>query len=182
MKCLVYAITALLFLSCTPDNIKREYEQLKSNRIIMPDYEYAMIKGRDTLVSDCFHEKLKLIVFTDSTSCNSCSIENIYDWSALIDHAEQYDNQLCFYFIFTPKKIDIEDVKFSLTHTDFDYPLILDTLGMFRNMNPHIPENKLFHTILLDENNQVIMIGSPLYNSKVRELFEDIVKENLDKA
>ena len=62
MKCLVYAITALLFLSCTPDNIKREYEQLKSNRIIMPDYEYAMIKGRDTLVSDCFHEKLIVLL------------------------------------------------------------------------------------------------------------------------
>ena len=181
MRCLIGLFMSFLFFSCSSNEMKKEYEQLKSEKITIPDYEHAIIEGKDSLINDCFKGNLKLVIFTDSTSCNSCSVETIYNWEELVKYAERYGGQLDFYFIFTPKKYDVEDVQFALTHTTFKYPLILDSLGLFRAMNPHIPTNKLFHTFLLNEENRVIMVGNPLHNSNVRKLFEDIVEENLSK-
>ena len=48
-------------------------------------------------------------------------------------------------------------------------------------MNPHLPKNKALHTFLLDENNNVILVGDPLHNKKIEEMFYKIVKEKLGK-
>lgn len=48
-------------------------------------------------------------------------------------------------------------------------------------MNPHLPKNKALHTFLLDENNNVILVGNPLHNKKIEKIFYKIVEEKLGK-
>ena len=62
-----------------------------------------------------------------------------------------------------------------------NYPIILDTLGQFAKLNPHLPKNKALHTFLLDENNNVILVGNPLHNKKIKEMFYRIVEDRLGK-
>ena len=61
----------------------------------------------------------------------------------------------------------------------FDYPILLDTLREFEKLNPHLPKNRALHTFLLDENNNVILVGNPLHNKKIEEMFYKIVEEKL---
>ena len=63
----------------------------------------------------------------------------------------------------------------------FDCPILLDTLGEFEKLNPHLPKNRALHTFLLDENNNVILVGNPLRNKKIEEMFYQIVEEKLGK-
>ena len=63
----------------------------------------------------------------------------------------------------------------------FNYPILLDTLGEFEKLNPHLPKNHLLHTFLLDENNRVVLVGNPLRNKKIEEMFYKIVEEKLGK-
>ena len=67
-------------------------------------------------------------------------------------------------------------------NSKFNYPVILDTLGQFERLNPHLPKNKALHAFLLDENNNVILVGNPLLNKKIKEMFYRIVEEKLGKS
>ena len=53
----------------------------------------------------------------------------------------------------------------------FPFWCIFDVDGEFISHNPNIPDNKLLHTFMLDENNNVILIGDPTINSRIEELF-----------
>ena len=57
-------------------------------------------------------------------------------------------------------------------------PVFGDTLSIFRRHNPQIPNNKLFHTFLLDESDRVLLVGSPLRNERVDKLLRKIVNEH----
>ena len=39
----------------------------------------------------------------------------------------------------------------------------------------------MFHTFLLDENNNVLLVGNPLDNEKIEEMFWQIVEKKLGK-
>jgi len=44
-----------------------------------------------------------------------------------------------------------------------------------------LPKDNLLHTFLLDENNNVILVGNPVRNKKIKEMFYKIVEEKLGK-
>lgn len=62
--------------------------------------------------------------------------------------------------------------------TEWD-PFIIDINNEFEQLNPHLPKNKAMHTFLLDENNNVVLVGNPLHNPKIEKMFKEIVEEKL---
>lgn len=167
-----------MFYSC---NTNREQELLK---------EITLFQSRpinyyqNKLISDSmFQGKLKYIVYSDSINCTSCAINQMDLWNPLIKYSKNYEGQLNFYFIFCPAKKDIQRVKLALCkNTALNNLILLDTLGEFEKWNPHLPKNKMLHTFLLDENNNVILVGSPLHNKNIRKMFYQVVEEKLGKA
>ena len=55
------------------------------------------------------------------------------------------------------------------------FPVLLDTAGIFERSNPQLPENPVFHTFLLDRDNRVVLVGSPLGNPKMWELYKSTI-------
>ena len=56
-----------------------------------------------------------------------------------------------------------------------------DIDGSFERLNPHLPKNERFHTFLLDEHNKVILVGSPVDNTRLKNLyFSEIKKRHPD--
>lgn len=78
-------------------------------------------------------------------------------------------------------KREVRSTELLIANTNFDYPILIDTLGEFERLNPHLPKNQALHTFLLDENNRVILVGNPLRNKKIKEMFYKIVEEKLGK-
>ena len=58
----------------------------------------------------------------------------------------------------------------------FDYPVIFDPDDQFRKKN-NLNENNIFHTMLVDANNKVIIIGNPVNNVKMQNLYREIINE-----
>lgn len=139
--------------------------------------------GLNELINDSiWQKKMKYIVYSDSTRCTPCRINKMYIWNSFLEYSKNYNSQLSFYFIFCPAKKDIEGIKLAIiNNSKFNYPIFLDTLGEFEKLNPHLPKNKALHSFLLDENNNVILVGDPLYNKEIKELFYKIVEEKLGK-
>ena len=139
--------------------------------------------GQNELVHhDTLQKEIECIVYSDSVSCTPCAINKMYLWNSFLDYSKSYNGQLNFYFIFCPARKDFQEMKLALIkNSRFNYPIILDTLGQFAKLNPHLPKNKALHTFLLDENNNVILVGNPLHNKKIKEMFDQIVEDRLGK-
>lgn len=128
-------------------------------------------------------EKIKYVIYSDSVDCMSCAINQMDLWNPFLEYSKRYNGLFKFYFILCPSKKDIKSVKIMLSkNSKFNYPVILDTLGQFERLNPHLPKNKALHAFLLDENNNVILVGNPLLNKKIKEMFYRIVEEKLGKS
>lgn len=160
----------------------KEIKILQSKVIRLPSKGLIIRQGIELQKVDVNEEVLKLVVYVDSVECTACAINHIDSWGPFVDYAEQFNNQLRFYFIFSPMKKELRGIELMISNTMFDYPILLDTLGEFEKLNPHLPKNGTFHTFLLDENNNVILVGNPLRNKKIKDMLYKIVEEKLGKC
>ncbi len=180
-KYFLFQLLLILLLGCSNTEMKRDFQQLQSKAISFPSKLNFTVHGKDTVIPVSVKYKFKLVVYTDSIGCSSCVVSKMYLWNSFIEKSELYKDKLKIYYILSPRKQHIKRVRTALSMVDFDYPILLDTLGEFEKLNPHLPKNKALHTFLLDENNNVILVGSPLHNKKIEEMFYRIVEEKLGK-
>ncbi len=54
----------------------------------------------------------------------------------------------------------------------FNYPVIFDQNNTFYKLNK-LHENSLYHTMLLDSLDKVLLIGTPIMNKKLQALYID---------
>lgn len=160
----------------------KEIKKLQSRAIQLPSKGLIMQLGTELRKINVNEKGLKLVVYADSVGCTTCAINHIDSWERFVNYAKQFNDQLKFYFIFSPMKEELRRTQLMIANTIFDYPILLDTLGEFEKLNPHLPKNRAFHVFLLDENNNVILVGSPMHNKKIEEMFYKIVEEKLRKS
>ena len=65
-----------------------------------------------------------------------------------------------FFFYFAPKKE--KEIISTLRLEKFNVPVFIDYRRKFDELN-RLPENQLFRTFLLDENNKIRLIGNPIH-------------------
>lgn len=112
----------------------------------------------------------KLIVFSDSTECSPCVLKTLFKWKEFKNKAELVNNKFAVFFIFSPPKQDEDFLYLSLRGNALRNQMFFDNEYLFRRSNPSIPDDKAFHTFLLDKNNNVILVGNPIENEKIKEL------------
>jgi len=82
------------------------------------------------------------------------------------------------YYIFTPQEGCEETFHRFFIQAELDHPFYLDKNKEFLTLNPHVPQEPMFHTFLLDENNNVILVGDILHNTKKEQEFKDIIENH----
>jgi hypothetical protein len=75
-------------------------------------------------------------------------------------------------FYFHPKTE--EELLFILKHELFAYPVFFDKKNELDKLN-NLPTNPLYQCFLLDKNNNVLIIGNPVYNQKIWELYQQTI-------
>lgn len=172
-----FIITSLLFpVSCSKQktSVKEDVMQLQSQRVHIPFDSLLCFNAVIPDSSEHRRLKYKLVVYTDSLSCPSCSLKRLFYWEPLIDSLH---SSLDFVFIFSPKKDEIVRVKETLRIENLNCPVYIDTCSAFTRANPHIPANELMHTFLLNDKDSVILVGNPQSNPRIKELLFNILDE-----
>lgn len=184
MKWLVQIIVVGLwcvFLSAcnSSDSIGEKIEQMKSQPVNV-DFGKMSCWMNDSAVDVRPWEeksKLKLIVYVDSALCTSCYIKRMYSWYECLDDTKKYDD-FYVYFVFGMKKGEESKYKaLNFKLSTLDHPMYIDETNSLIAGNPQIPKEPLFHTFLLDENNNLILVGSPLQTKKMKELLYKTIEE-----
>ena len=127
----------------------------------------SFIDGRDS--SYVSLPEKKFIVFVDSTSCSSCFIGKLVEYSEVNDNLKSKSAQ--FIIILHPKRMYHDEIVDRLQHVRYPFWCIVDSEGEFVQNNNGIPDNNILHSFTLDEENKIILVGDPTRNQKIRELF-----------
>jgi hypothetical protein len=121
---------------------------------------------------------LKLIVYYDAIDCVPCQLKTIPYWQQIIYEAAKYEACLQFIFIFnTSNEQEIAEI---FEEHQFTMPVIYDPKQVFKRNN-HLLDNTNYHTFLLDDNNKIILVGSPIGNSKLWNLYKQTIEDQRKK-
>lgn len=170
-------ITMPIFVSCKNDRIEKELEDFYASRISLPTNR--MIKKDCSLYHDpMLDSSFVLVKYIEVHSCFDCQINQL----AQFDY-EAYNNGLSkripiVYLVNTPTELDTSELYNKLCAKRIRGTLYLDTCNIFMEANPHIPNNPMFHTFLLNKKNEVILIGDPFENEKLNGLLEKVINKN----
>lgn len=110
----------------------------------------------------------KVVVFVDSVGCISCKLQ-LPKWKEFMHEVDSLsDGNVPFVFFFQTK--DVRELRYILKRDNFSHPVCMDTEDSFYRLN-RFPGEMMFQTFLVDSANRVKVIGNPIHNLSVKDLY-----------
>lgn len=150
----------LVILSCS--NKKQEVNNLKS--YLGDTIDFCGLKGSESLQKS--NESNKILVFLDSVNCTTCSMDNIIMWDRHVADLRKYNLDiivLCNHS--NPYVINKYMLDFGI-----EYPVLLDSHNMLKKKYRFL-ENERYQTFVVNSDNKIIWIGSPIMKKEYWESF-----------
>ena len=172
-KCLsiVMVCFSLLLFSCGRNKKLTELvREMQNKEIYLPatirPYHHT---GKDTV--DWTHSaNNRIVVYFSSDMCTVCNINKLHEWDKI---KKRYANWSIVYVLSYQEKIE-EDIIESITNNNVnDMVIYLDKHDSFRKANPFIPDYPLLHVFLIDSNNRIKIVGDPLFNNRILQLYDE---------
>lgn len=175
-------ITVPIFVSCNNDRIDKKIEDFYASKILFPTHR--MIKKDCSLYHDqILDSSLVLVKYVEVHNCFDCKINQLAQFDYETYSSGSAKKISIVYIVNIPKELDTSELYNKLCAKRIRGTVYLDTCNTFMEANPHIPDNPMFHTFLLNEENEVILIGDPFVNEKMNGLLEKVInKKNLSKS
>ena len=171
IRLLLYIGIIILFLSCQEsrkEHINRLVKEWKKKEIVFPKNPIFTILGNDTVDFKIKKSNYKVVVYVDSTGCVSCKLR-LKEWKEFIAYVDSVSGgQVPFLFFFQSK--DNKELRYILKRDNFRLPVCVDSQNEFGKLN-RFPSEQMFQTFLLDKDNRVKVIGNPIHNLSVKELY-----------
>jgi hypothetical protein len=168
----------LIFLFFSFQSCNKSKEQVKT---VIEEWDHKEIKIPVNLQVKCIrHDKLgidllkhqyKILIYIDSLSCIPCRL-HLKEWKAYINAGQMRKYDIGYLFVIQSK--NYKKIEERLYIDNFTYPIICDPMDEFNKLNK-LPKEERFQTFLLDDKNRVLLIGSPINNEKLSELYNDII-------
>lgn len=165
---------SLVLPACKGKTVKSELKAILGQEVQIPDNLRCVINGQDSLMTNFGRADIKIVVYYDSVGCTPCHIKGLSKWYQMINTSvASTSSNLDLYFIFTPPKSEMEKMVLLSKATCPDYPVFFDEESSFLKLNPALPNNRLYHTFLLDKNNRIVLVGSPFISDSFEKLYDD---------
>lgn len=171
MKHLNLILLVLLLISCQDkkrDKIAHLVSEWQGKEIIFPENIIFTIFGKDTTNYKIPKTLYKVVIYVDSIGCASCKLQ-LPKWKEMISYTDSLTGKKLSYLFFLHPK-DYKEIRYLLKKDNFDLPVCIDTEDLLNKANK-FPDNIMFQTFLLDKNNKVIVIGNPVHNPAIKDLY-----------
>ena len=164
----------LVFLSLSAckdkerENVLRLVQEWEGKEIKFPIHSVFTIQGRDTVDFDYQDADYKIVTYVDSIGCTSCKFQ-LHRWKELIMESDSITNRKISFLFFSHLK-DIKELCYLTQRDTFTYPICFDEKDEFNALN-RFPSDMTFQTFLLDRDNKVMVIGNPVFDPQIKELY-----------
>lgn len=175
MKNVLFLLLCLLIVGCTNGALSREdYLKLKNSKIVFPKNmeQFSNIKVAKLPTA------YKMLVFRDSLACTPCYVKSLDEWKTFVSAFRS--NRLSLIFVLVPKQEEYLSVRSVLRARRYNWTILVDKENAFEKTNPQMPKDGIYHCVLLDKNNKVVIIGNPLKNKKVFNMMIDLVNGKIN--
>ena len=165
-------LIAAIFFSCNSQQkeIKKIVKEWQGKEIVVPGQIEYKVLGRDTICSDLWGNQYKILTYIDSVGCSSCQM-GLHFWQEIIETFEREQLDVSILFVIHSKNYPL--LSRELIAADFNYPVIYDHNNLFDKLNQFPPAP--YRTFLLDKNNKVILIGSPVDNRQIWDIYKELI-------
>lgn len=178
LSLIVFSImTCILFFFCI--GTKREkgitclISEWSGKEILFPADIYFTVYGKDTVGYPAKHSEYSIVCYMDSAGCTSCKLQPQM-WKKFISMLYSGNGEkIPVLFFMHPK--NREELIALLENSYFNHPVCIDEDDAFNRLN-HFPSDMSFQTFLLDKDNKVVVIGNPIHNLKLGELYMQIIQ------
>lgn len=173
---ILFILTSLLLGACT-SNIDNELKLFLQMRIHVP---YEKLERRIcSLYPDTVRSyQVYIIKYIDSYSCGTCMASTIANKET--KYFDKYEN-VCFMYIIKTTTKEKEQVYRDLCSKRVRGSVFLDTENALLKSNPNFPDNSLFHTFVINNNGEVLMVGDPFLNDRMEALFNKVIENEKKK-
>lgn len=177
-KYIQFLIVSLFVMSSCRNNriqIKSQIEKMARERVVIPFDSLVCIQSK-MVVDNSTHysnSKFKVVGFVDRNLCSGCKISEMTMWNKYM----YLNKSISSAFVFESSSNNIEELRFFYEECGLDYPIYIDTCSVFKRANPFLPDNSIFHTMLLNEADSIILIGNPLNNTRIADLYKRLLSE-----
>lgn len=163
-----------IFTGC--DNRKKQLthlvEEWQGKEIRFPANPEMKLYGRDTLCPELFSREYKILNYIDTNGCTECRLK-LFEWQLMKDEADSLNLDVSFIFVAWVK--DYKHLESIQKINRFDTPILYDRHGQTDSLN-HFPARPGFQTFLLDKDNRVVLIGSPVSNEALWQLYKKTIR------
>ncbi len=147
-------------------------------RLVLPSDSLCSLLDRSYGL-DFIDADFLIVSYIDTDGCTPCHLHLPY-WKAL---NERLDTLSTVYatsvLIIRPDTLD-KVIDF-ISQANYDYPVIIDTLGRFTEMN-RMPDIPTLHTYLVDNNHIIRGLGNPTVNNAIDRIYMQIITGRDDNA
>jgi hypothetical protein len=165
----------LFLFFCKGTNKEKEYitrlvTEWQGKKIVFPPDPVFIRYSTDTVDYQIPKAEYKVLIYTDSLGYTGCRLQ-LPKWKELIAYTDSLTGEsIPFIFFFHPKDRGKKEIYVLLELDNFDCPICIDTEDELNRLN-RFPATAAFHTFLLNKENKVVVIGNPVSNPTVRELY-----------
>lgn len=71
-------------------------------------------------------------------------------------------------YVFETNSARMTTLYYELCNNRLEGIVYIDTTGVFKRRNTHIPKNKLFHTFVMRNDGKVLLVGNPFTNERMK--------------
>ena len=169
-----FIVVVLLCSACAgknerTKNLEAELRLFQEKAITFPDNMVAM-NFDEQMQPDMalLSRPLKMVVYVNQEGCQDCRLRSL-----LPVYMFMLENQKLAHFgvVIILHPAQIEAAESTLSEMNLRRTVFFDPDGSFERLNPHLPQNEQFHTFLLNEDNKVVLVGSPIHNEKLKNLY-----------
>ena len=175
MKHIVWIMCLWLLASCSESReeaMLRLVNEWKDKSVIIPVRSVFTVQGKDVVDFNYRDAEYKILVYTDSIGCTGCKLQ-LPKWKRMIAEVDSLTGgRVPFLFYFHPK--DPKELRFYLRRDNFTYPVCFEEDDYINRLN-RFPSDMTFQTMLLNKENKVVAIGSPVLNPKIKDLYLEII-------
>ncbi|MDR1860177.1 MAG: hypothetical protein LBR06_04580 [Bacteroidales bacterium] len=168
-----------LMVACTGNSRKQEIIRLvkawQGKEIVFPDGMVFPRLVSDTVPFDVPKDSWKVLVYLDSSGCTPCKLQ-LGLWEKFIAELDSISGGTVPLLLFFHPKDNYLDVELLIKQAHFEYPINLDTKDSLNKLNK-FPKDERLCVFLLDTNNIVRIIGHPVYNLRIKDLYFKNIKE-----
>lgn len=174
LQIMAILIMVVCLTGCEKYFMRVNLKRMTGNTIFLSERIVSVFDSEVGPLDDSLLSVPKLVVYIDSTECESCRVQKLYQYNRL---AELSRNSMKYelFILFSPKQKGKEQFVKLLQHMDYPFPVYIDIENEFEKMNTFIPRDPRFHTFLVDGSNNPVIVGDPLAGEKMEEIFMSVL-------